>query len=147
MDEYERAAAELLRVVEGTSDEDYELLRDTRTQDDDCRSIQTIMSHVVGAAYGYAGAIRNALGIEPAHPPRTLLTRSESLDGLPAALEYTAATLDGRWEMTDDEIRAVVIRSRWGVVYDLEQLLEHAIVHVLRHRRQIDRFLSERAAS
>jgi len=38
---------------------------------------------------------------------------------------------------------AVQIRSRWGAVYDLEQLLEHAIVHVLRHRRQIERFLTE----
>ena len=30
---------------------------------------------------------------------------------------------------------------RWGQRYDVEQLLEHAIVHVLRHRRQIERFL------
>jgi hypothetical protein len=35
----------------------------------------------------------------------------------------------------------VQIPARWGPVYDLEQLLEHMIVHVLRHRRQIERFL------
>jgi len=29
----------------------------------------------------------------------------------------------------------------WGQLYDVEQLLEHAIVHILRHRRQIERFL------
>jgi len=29
---------------------------------------------------------------------------------------------------------------RWGQKYDPEQLLEHAIVHILRHRRQIERF-------
>jgi hypothetical protein len=43
--------------------------------------------------------------------------------------------------MTDEEISATVINSGWGVTYDAEQLLEHAIVHVLRHRRQIEKFI------
>jgi hypothetical protein len=43
--------------------------------------------------------------------------------------------------MTDEEIMAVSMKVRWGPTYDLEQLLEHAIVHILRHRRQIERFL------
>ena len=33
------------------------------------------------------------------------------------------------------------ILVRWGQLYDVEQLFEHAIVHILRHRRQIERFL------
>jgi len=33
------------------------------------------------------------------------------------------------------------ILSRWGQQYDPEQILEHAIVHVMRHQRQIERFL------
>jgi len=31
----------------------------------------------------------------------------------------------------------------WRQLYDVEQLMEHAIVHVLRHRRQIERFLNK----
>jgi hypothetical protein len=62
MDEYERAAGELSRILEGLSDEAYELVRDTETKDDDCRSIQTIASHVVSSGYGYAGYIREAFG-------------------------------------------------------------------------------------
>jgi uncharacterized damage-inducible protein DinB len=62
---------------------------------------------------------------------------------LDAMLDYTAQTLDGRWEMTDDEIESVVIHSSWEVTYNLEQLLEHAIVHILRHRRQVERFLEK----
>ena len=34
------------------------------------------------------------------------------------------------------------ILTHWGQVYDIDQLMEHAIVHVLKHRRQIQRFLS-----
>ncbi len=32
------------------------------------------------------------------------------------------------------------IKTYWGQVYDIEQLTEHAIVHVMRHRRQIEKF-------
>jgi len=58
MDEYERAAGELARILEVISDEDYPLIRDTETNDDDCRSIQTVVTHVIGAGYGYAGMLR-----------------------------------------------------------------------------------------
>lgn len=36
---------------------------------------------------------------------------------------------------------------KWGQYYDIEQLVEHAIVHILRHRRQIERFLMKISAS
>src|SRR5512132_502407 len=64
MDEYERAVGELVRIIEGISDEEYERVRDTETKDDDCRSIQTILTHVIGAGYGYAGYLREAWGME-----------------------------------------------------------------------------------
>jgi hypothetical protein len=59
-------------------------------------------------------------------------------------LAYTAETLEGRWEYSDEQVGAVRINSRWGVQYDMEQMLEHAIVHILRHRRQIERFLEKK---
>ena len=43
--------------------------------------------------------------------------------------------------MTDKEIENIIMLSPWGVTYNLEQLLEHAIVHILRHRRQIEKFM------
>ena len=143
MDEYERAASELARLVERIPDDDFTRLVDSQTQDEDCRSVQTIMSHVVGAGYGYADYLRGQFSVESTRPPHRLLSRRESLEQLEAALRYTAETLEGRWEMSAEEISAVVIKTRWGPVYDAEGLLEHAIVHVLRHRRQIERFISQ----
>jgi hypothetical protein len=35
------------------------------------------------------------------------------------------------------------ILSGWGQVYDIEQMLEHAIVHILRHRRQVKRLINQ----
>jgi uncharacterized damage-inducible protein DinB len=141
MDEYERAAAELGRLVERIPEDDVVRVVDSRTEDDDCRSVQTVMSHVVNAGYGYADYLRAVFGIPSARPPKRLLTPRESLAQLDAMLAYTAETLEGRWEMTDEEITSAVIHSGWGVRYDAEQLLEHAVVHVLRHRRQIEKFI------
>jgi uncharacterized damage-inducible protein DinB len=141
MDEYERAAAELTRLVQQIPDDDFTRIVDSQTKDEDCRSVQTIMSHVVRAAYGYADYLREQLSITSARPQPKLLSRQESLEELDAALQYTIQTLEGRWEMSAEEISGIVIKTRWGVVYDMEGLLEHAIVHLLRHRRQIEKFI------
>ena len=142
MDEYERVAAELERVLEGVSDADFELIRDTETKDENCRSIQTILTHVVGAGYGYAGMMRDAWGVERVGRMYEPMTRSEVPERLGRMLEYTKATLEGRWDLTEDESNAMKMQSGWGQLYDFEQLFEHAIVHVMRHRRQIERFLN-----
>src|SRR5215204_1474889 len=120
MDEYERAASELGRLVGRIPDDEFMRVVDAQTNDDDCRSAQTIMSHVVGAAYGYADYIREQFSIASTRPRRELLSRREALEQLGAALEYTVQTLDGRWEMSDEEISKTVIKSRWGVVYNVE---------------------------
>lgn len=141
MDEYERAAAELKLVLGKVSEEQFNRIVDTETKDDDCRSIQSIMGHVVNAGYGYADYIRTANNMPSTRPDRATVEHGEATDKIDAILAYTAQTLEGKWEMTNDAIEAVVMRVRWGVTYDLEQLLEHAIVHILRHRRQVERFL------
>ena len=143
MDEYERAAAELRSLIQEIPESEFIKIADAQTSRDECRSVQTIMSHVVSAGYGYADYIRELFSIPSTRPARSLLSHQDSLAQLEAMLRYTAQTLDGRWEMSDEEISATGIQSRWGVRYDLEQLLEHAIVHILRHRRQIEKFIHQ----
>jgi uncharacterized damage-inducible protein DinB len=141
MDEYERAASDLRRLIERIPEDDFVRVVDEQTTDDDCRSVQTIVSHVVRAGCGYADYIREQFSIASTRPENKLLSYQESLEQLDATLQYMAQTLEGRWGMSYEEISSIVINSRWGVVYDMEQLLEHAIVHILRHRRQIEKFI------
>lgn len=141
MDEYERAAAELLTILNGITDEEYERIRDTKTQDEDCRSIQTIMTHVIRAGYGYAGYMRTAWGKEPVVKWSETISRSQVPGEVRKMLDYTIETLDSKWDMSEKEASEMKMTVRWGPVFDFEQLFEHAIVHVLRHRRQVDRFL------
>ena len=141
LDEYERAAWELRRLVEALAEEDVTRVVDPATEDEDCRSVQTIVTHVVFAGYGYADLLRKVFAVPPARPPRALLSHGEFPGRLDAMLAYTAETLEGRWRMTHEEMSGAVIKAGWGPTYDVEQLLEHAVVHVLRHRRQIEKFI------
>jgi hypothetical protein len=142
MDEYERAGADLLRVVATLDDAAYERIRDPQTTDEHCRSIQTIVSHVVNSGYGYADYIRTVFGMATDRPPYLLLSPRDFPEKFAAMVRYTEATLEGKWTTPEEVIMAVRIESRWGPVYDLEQLLEHAILHIMRHRRQIEKFLT-----
>ena len=78
MDEYERAASELRRLVEQIPEEEVVRVVDAETEDEDCRSVQTIMSHVVNAGYGYADYLRGVFSIPSARPAKGLFSRQES---------------------------------------------------------------------
>jgi uncharacterized damage-inducible protein DinB len=143
MDEYERAALELKTLVKEIPADIFVRIVDPQTSDEDCRSVQTIMSHVIRAGYGYADYIRHLFSISSARPATQLLNQNESLKELQSMVEYTIETLDGKWEISDEVIVRTTIQSLWGVTYDLEQLLEHAIVHILRHRRQIEKLMRQ----
>ena len=141
MDEYERAALELKTLICEIPPAEFERILDNQTSDEDGRSAQTIISHVVRAGYGYADYIRYLFTISSTRPAIELMDQNESIKQIELMLDYTIQTLDGKWEIQDEVIVRTTINSLWGVKYDLEQLLEHAIVHILRHRRQIEKLL------
>ena len=142
MDELERAAVELIQLFERIPQDQYQQILDANTKDENCRSIQTIVSHVVSAGYGYANYIRPEFLLSAVPYVKRPLSYDEAVPKIREMLQFTADTLESKWEMSDEEIESVNVLSRWGSRYDLEQLLEHAIVHVLRHRRQIERLLT-----
>jgi uncharacterized damage-inducible protein DinB len=143
MDEYERAALELKSLIETVGEEDYTRIADTETKDEDCRSIQTMMNHVVHACYSYANAIRKYFDIplEPLGNERKQISQADIGFEIDKALAYTIETLEGHWEMSYDEMDKIVITRKGNFSETIEQSLEHAVLHILRHRRQVDKFL------
>lgn len=145
MDEYERAANELKNILKTISQDDFVKIVDSDTKDSDCRSIQTIMNHVVRAGYGYLNYIRKQFGDKwterkEDYEINSPDTACRQLDNM---LKYTVETLENKWDLTFDDVVNHKMKTTWGQDYDFEQLLEHAIVHILRHRRQIERFLTK----
>lgn len=145
MDEYEKAAVELKNVVKSINQNSFVKIVDAETEDPDCRSIQTIMNHVVRAGYGYANYIRKYFNknLTERIEDYELISQEKTCTELDMMLNYTVETLNDIWNMKYDDIFKTKIITTWGPEYNLEQLLEHAVVHILRHRRQIEKFLTK----
>jgi hypothetical protein len=54
--------------------------------------------------------------------------------------EYTVETFEDKWLLTYDELMKIRIKTSW-TTYDLEAIIEHGIVHILRHRLQIEKMI------
>ena len=49
-------------------------------------------------------------------------------------------TVEPLLKATEQEIQALSFAVRWGARYAPEMILEHAVCHLLRHRRQLERW-------
>ena len=139
LDEYEKSLFELKSVLQTVGAEDY--ARVAPGESEHCRSVQIIMNHVVRAGYGYSKYIREALSMEVLPIEDKQIPQAEIGIELDRMFAYTAAIFEGERSITDEEMETIFFKTRWGVHYNIDQLFEHAIVHVLRHRRQIKKFL------
>ncbi len=143
LDEYERAVQDLKDVLKTVTSAELVAIVDDKTNDTDCRSIQTILTHVVRSGYGYATYIRRKQGEILNFPERQFLfSISDYNDALDMMFAYNVQLFDDYPDVPLEEFDSDgKVLVNWGQLYDIEQLMEHAIVHILRHRRQIERFL------
>ena len=141
LDEYERASLHLKEVLQNVSEEDYVNIADAETQNEDCRSIETIMNHVVRAGHYYIKYIRESLAMETSPVEHNKFPKNEIAGELDKVIAETVAIFDGRWDEINEKMTSVYIDAGWGERYNIDQMMEHAIVHALRHRRQIEKFI------
>jgi len=143
LDEYEKAIVELKKVISPITEKDLKAIVDTTTQDKDCISIQSILTHVVRAGYNYVIEIRRWQGEKLDFRTSDIKDTSGSyMKQLDEMFEYNLKLFEDypRLKLEEsDESKKIAVR--WGQKFDVEQLFEHAIVHILRHRRQIERFI------
>ncbi|MFT5859679.1 MAG: putative damage-inducible protein DinB [Flavobacteriaceae bacterium] len=141
MEEYYRSAIDLKEVLSEISDAEFDEIRDLKTEDPDCKSIQTVVSHILNSGYTYINYINIRSEIEWIEYETIIVNSSVGISELDKMLNYTKSSLKNILHLKDQELEMWKIETRWNVIYDFEQLMEHAIVHILRHRRQIEQFL------
>lgn len=142
MDEYRKCTIEYKQILATLPQSLFEQVFDETTKDDDCRSIQTITTHIVHSGHTYANYVKSLYEKEWVEFSEIILTPQKGIEGIDKMLDYTEASFGPIWDKTNEEIENWKFDTRWGVTYDFEQLMEHAIVHVLRHRRQVEMMLS-----
>jgi len=142
LDEYEKAILELQNVISDVTNQELKQIADHQTNDSQCKSIQTVLTHVVSSAYSYARYIYKMKGTEIIKPEQALReTIKEYIQDLKTMFAFTENLFqtikDSELEEYDNSLKVL---TTWGQRYDIEQITEHAIVHILRHRRQIEKF-------
>ena len=148
LDEYAKAIASLQAVLETTDEASLVALADPHTTNTDCTSIQTVMAHVVRSGFSYCVYIRHLRGGIDERPERIFRSSpAEYIADLDRVLLYTQETFTHIYDEDLEEFdHTKKMHTNWGQDYDIEQLMEHAIVHILRHRRQVENFIRRLAA-
>jgi len=110
--------------------------------DESYASHDRLGGHVLFAARGYLTRIGEWVGrpvtdVDGCQDPGEALSRAEAF-----ASDVLAAYRRHLAEVTTEELEAQVHRTRWGELMSVENLLEHAVVHPMRHRLQLERILA-----
>lgn len=114
------------------------------TDDPYYKSLNMLLYHLLKSAGGYITWICEKLNLpdpEIKLPPDEEIIESE----FPAYLEY----LIGKWEnrLCDVEPEAfepAVYESRWGTPFCIDAMLEHAVMHPIRHEFQLLNLIEEK---
>jgi len=125
---WKRFVAADLPMPEANGDESYE-------------NRDRLAGHVLMAARGYLTRIgewvnRPVSDVDASKDPYEIVRRApEFADQVLAAYRRHLA------EISNEELEPQVHRTRWGDLMSVEGLLEHAVVHPMRHRIQLERLL------
>jgi len=100
-----------------------------------------LAGHVLMAARSYLTWIGECVGrpvtdVEATRDINEIASRAKDfMENVLAAWQRNLA------DLTDEECAPKVYTSRWGEPYDIEQMLEHAVVHPMRHRFQLEKIM------
>ena len=138
LEEYKKSTIAYKQILKNLSQKHFEKIIDTKTEDKDCKSIKTITFHIVHSGYTYANYIHSISNQKWLEYNVAINNPTKGIEEINKMLEYTEKTLETIWYKTTEELDQYMFDTRWDVTYNFEQLMEHAIVHILRHRRQLE---------
>jgi len=130
LDVWERFVASGAPMPEAHGDESY-------------ASHEALVTHVVRAARGYLTWIGECVG----RPVTDVDAESDPSKVAPRARALAESVL-GAWRshfagLLDAELGPTLFRTHWGEFFSVETMLEHALVHPMRHRIQLERLMPE----
>jgi uncharacterized damage-inducible protein DinB len=114
------------------------------TDDPAYASLETLVRHVLRAARGYMTWMCEVLelpdpAIRTAPEPAALAAEAESY--MEHVLERWRAPLQ---DVGDDRLETPEYPSRWQTRYSIDAMLEHAVMHPIRHAFQLEELMRQR---
>lgn len=117
------------------------------TDDPSYASRETLLVHVLACAAGYLVWICEQRGKQP-----PALDRTPDPEGFGARADEYLANVLAAWpkslsDLTEAEADGPAYDSRWGVPYCLDAMLEHAVMHPVRHSHQLEALMAGAGSS
>ena len=137
---HEKQMRSFLPVWKEAKEEDVKL---PETTDPDYRSLETVLFHVFRASRGYLTWICEKLNLPDPEidPPPAVDVIERRADSY---LDYLLEKWRGQLKELDEKVfydKAYL--ARWGVEYCIDAMLEHAVMHPIRHEFQLSNLIAE----
>ena len=113
------------------------------TEDKDYESLETVLRHILRAARGYMTWMCDKLnlpdpGIEVQPEPDSVEIKADEF--INHLLEKWRLPLA---DVPKEKFHSPTFTSRWGVDYCIDAMLEHAVMHPIRHEFQLRNLINE----
>jgi hypothetical protein len=118
-----------------------------KTGDPAYASLETLLHHVLGAARGYMTWMCEVLELPDPNinrPPEPALLAAEAYSYMEHVLEKRRTPLR---DVGDDRLERPEYPSRWQTRYCVDSMLEHAVMHPIRHTFQLEKLMRPRGSS
>ena len=115
-----------------------------RTDDPTYVSMDTLLHHVLGAAGRYMIWMCEVLGLPDPNirtPPEPAVLAGEAASYLEHVLERWRAPLV---DVGDDRLLTPEYAARWQTKYCIDAMLQHAVMHPIRHAFQLEELMGRR---
>jgi uncharacterized damage-inducible protein DinB len=113
------------------------------TEDKDYQSLETLLRHILRAARGYMTWTCEKLNL-----PDPEIEKTPEIDVIGIQVDEHLAHLLERWklplvEIEENKFHSPTFKSRWGVEYCIDAMLEHAVMHPVRHEFQLKNLMDD----
>lgn len=107
------------------------------TSDDDYKSLDTLLKHILRAARGYMTWMCEKLNL-----PDPEIEETPEANLIESMAEKYVSHLLEKWrlplaDIPEEKFHEQTYVSRWGVEYCIDAMLEHAVMHPIRHEFQL----------
>jgi hypothetical protein len=114
------------------------------TEDEDYESLDTLLRHILRSARNYMVWICKKLNLpdpEIAMQPEPELIEIKADEYVSHIIEKWSLPLS---EIPEDKFHSPAYTSNWGVEYCIDAMLEHAVMHTIRHEFQLKNLIENK---
>ncbi len=113
------------------------------TDDENYKSLEILLRHILRAARGYMTWICEKLNL-----PDPKIEKTPTSDSIEELADQHLSHLLEKWstplsEIEEEKFHTPTYTSRWGVDYCIDAMLEHAVMHPIRHEFQLRNLIAE----